>query len=1388
MMSRDDVSEQADAVREILNITLLASEWKSSAGGLSTLNRELAIHLSQIQNVRVSLLVPEGACSDEDKREAGSFHISILEARKRVGVEPLLWLSNPPQDHKIDVIVGHGVKLGCQVQFIKEHTQFKNCKWVHVVHTAPEDLSKYKGYSNPISKGEKKLWDEVDLCKCADLVVPVGPTLKKAYHSYLQECKKDEDFYELIPGLFEREFGDLPAKQKPKDESDDFIVLLCGRGDEEDFELKGYNIAVKAFVDQRLKGKHYSLLFVGSPEGRQDKIRKRLLKYGITNEQLTVREFVKSRERMKELFCAVDMLIMPSKSEGFGLVALEALSAGLPILVGINSGFARAIEDVPFGSYCIVDSEDPAEWAKAIQRVRGKHGVILKETKMVKESYGNEYCWKKLCAELVDRLWKMVYGKSTAPTVAAADQVEQCPSAVPESVYQTDLKTMQLHIEEAAVTSARGKEGTSSDESSFPKLQGMNTNEGITIQRSEQQLSSVSSKPFYEPHYDQKSETNDEKKALAAYKNKQYVKKVGGNLIKCIFKAPQLEEEKHRTFFKLLAQDVQNYADLQDHSTDKLKGVGKLTVAMLTHYELQFEDYEMSSLIIIFKCQSLKSLELLWSDYLSGHLDEMAEQYLVTDEVKEKLNLETIRVKTTIEEENYLNCRKVLLECSGTSASQPIAPEDSMNEGPLAIPQAVSPPDQTTVQQQFKEQTSTSDTKNPKKLGKKRISETTAEHGTSAAQPIVPEDSVCPPDPTTVQQQFKERASTSGNKSPKRLGKRGISEPTDEQYGIDTSGIAKMLGSEQKLPSVSLETFYEPHYSMHESEVNEENKALATHGNSALGGFEGEADKTPSFAQQSVLDQGTSILGMASAAGNKEVPVKQEDTDWMTRKEKAGVNRENTDWLTRPEKARVKQEDTDWMTRLEKAGASRSALHKASVNGEYEEVKKYLSSGCAVDVKDQFLLTPLHLACWYGHESVVKLLLQHGADVNATDRFQFTPLHKAERRNYQSIVKLLLNHKARPTFQQPPSLKTLARRAFTRTDEHSGFNLLQAAVLEGDYDTVTKASVHLENFVEEMNCRTTGEKASIFPGKSAAGILLAVKWEMESYYLISKIYKELVETEKTLTRLHSCAKQNDLEMAIELVLNDGIDINVAVKRNISPLVWASPAASGLSIKTLIDLGADVNAQTFQESTFSFCSGTALRFAIHGNNAAVVKVLLANNADANIFDQQGNTVLHLSIFKRFFNISQLLIESGSEINVGNNKGETPLYCAVLDENVVGVKLLLKNNADTNIQDRSGNTPLHRSTLEGVSNISRLLIDSGCKINRTNRDGETPLYSAVRVKNVADVELLLQNDADANIQDTSGNTPLHISTFKGFSTISQLLIDSGCTEINRRSFIG
>ncbi|XP_015754283.1 PREDICTED: uncharacterized protein LOC107333935 isoform X3 [Acropora digitifera] len=941
-MSQDEVNcQQASAVHisqgQILNITLLASEWKSSAGGLSTLNREFAINLSQIKNVKVSLLVPEGVCKEEDKSEARSFGISILDAKKCVGLDSLVWLSNPPQDHKIDIIVGHGVKLGCQVQLIKRQAQFQNCKWVHVVHTAPEDLSKYKAYSNPNSKGEEKHWDEVDLCKSADLVVPVGPKLEKAYHGYLQSSKKSGDFFELIPGLFEREFGDLVAKQNPKDERDDFIVLLCGRGDKEDFEVKGYDIAVKAFADHRLKGKRYSLLFVGSLKGEQDRVRERLLNCGIDKKQLTVREFVKSREKMKDLFCEVDMVIMPSKSEGFGLVALEALSAGLPILVGSNSGFARAIEDIPLGLYSIVDSEDPSKWAERVEGVRDRHRVALKENKMLKEQYRKEYCWKTQCEELVDRLWKMVYGTSAAQAIAAGDLVEQCHSAVLDSVCQPD-STMQQHSEKDAVTLiGRGNEGTSrtsgtsGDGLTLPELAGTSGAQAVAADDLVERCPSAVSESVCQPN-PRTMQQHIEKSAVTLTGRGNAEGTLGGDLtlpeladhlIRLKIETLGANEEQQKAFYELLLRHATEYMKSRNNSKLILPGVGAFLKHLDQTYNVSCVTFNLGSLIISLECKTLKGLDKLWNDYLSGHLNKVANKHLVADEMMRNLSLKTINLKTTIDMENYLHCRKILAESSGTST----------------------------------------------------------------AQPIVPEDSVCPPDPPTMQQPFKERASTSDNKSPKKLGKRGISEPTDEH---------------------------------------------------------GEADKTPSFAQQSVLDEGTSILGMASAAGDKEVPVKQEDTDWMIRKKKAGI----------------KQEDTDWMFRKEKARASRSALHKASGNGQYEEVKKYLSSGCAVDVKDKFSLTPLHLACWYGQESIVKLLLEHGADVSARDRFlltplhlacwygqesivklllehgadvsardrlQFTPLYKADRCNHRSTVKLLEDHGAKPTLQQLSSQQRAER-------------------------------------------------------------------------------------------------------------------------------------------------------------------------------------------------------------------------------------------------------------------------------------------------------------------------------------------------------------------------
>ena len=72
---------------------------------------------------------------------------------------------------------------------------------------------------------------------------------------------------------------------------------------------------------------------------------------------------------------------------------------------------------------------------------------------------------------------------------------------------------------------------------------------------------------------------------------------------------------------------------------------------------------------------------------------------------------------------------RVLATFLGTSAGQAVAAEDSLKQRPLAIPEAFFQLDPRKVQQQFKEGESTLGSKNPNKLGKRRISEPTAERG-----------------------------------------------------------------------------------------------------------------------------------------------------------------------------------------------------------------------------------------------------------------------------------------------------------------------------------------------------------------------------------------------------------------------------------------------------------------------------------------------------------------------------------------------------------------------------------------------------------------------------------------------------------------------------------
>ena len=389
--------------RSTLCVTLLSREWRSSTDrDLSTVNRELAIQLAKhtgVQvGVQVSVFLPQ--CSEDDKRIAASHKVQLIEAEKMAGVDPVDWLINVPEDHVMDCIIGHGVHLGRQIPVIKRSHP---CKWIQIVHNAPEALAMYKSNADAIPRGEKMQQTEIKLCELADKVVAVGPKLAETYRHFLRSSKKHEDVIDLTPSIF-TEFLDV---KQATTERRTFYVLVVGSGDSEDFNLKGYDLAARAIAE--LKEKSYQLKFVCAPRGRGDEIAEKLLKHGIDRSQLIVRSFNSSRETLARLFCEVDLAIMPSRSEGFGLTALEALSAGLPILVSGNSGLAEALMKVPYGSNFVVDSEDPKHWASKIKAVRDKdRDVRLTESKLLRENYS----WEKPCSVLVEKMQNLVTGKN----------------------------------------------------------------------------------------------------------------------------------------------------------------------------------------------------------------------------------------------------------------------------------------------------------------------------------------------------------------------------------------------------------------------------------------------------------------------------------------------------------------------------------------------------------------------------------------------------------------------------------------------------------------------------------------------------------------------------------------------------------------------------------------------------------------------------------------------------------------------------------------------------------------------------------------------------------------------------------------------------------------
>jgi glycosyltransferase involved in cell wall biosynthesis len=213
---------------------------------------------------------------------------------------------------------------------------------------------------------------QIQLSKKVDFVIAVGKKLYDEISTQLSGVANPPKITQFNPGILSDESYNTPKVIAPKP-----FCLVLGRV--EDFELKGVDIAAKALdiVNKSLNDENKPVLVIrGAQVGTGDELKKRVQQIALDGLEIRTKEYSANLEIIKEEINRASVVLMPSRTEGFGLVGLEAIEAKCPVLISSNSGLAKMLKIFApsHADNWIVTTtgnleQDAEEWAKRIKLV-----------------------------------------------------------------------------------------------------------------------------------------------------------------------------------------------------------------------------------------------------------------------------------------------------------------------------------------------------------------------------------------------------------------------------------------------------------------------------------------------------------------------------------------------------------------------------------------------------------------------------------------------------------------------------------------------------------------------------------------------------------------------------------------------------------------------------------------------------------------------------------------------------------------------------------------------------------------------------------------------------------------------------------------------------------